>query len=728
MQHLHAGPFLFLQLNLMARIFEITERVSAYAPKADTDLINRAYVYAAQAHAEQQRSSGESYMTHPLAVAAILTSLKLDEASIITGLLHDTVEDTTVSLEDVRHRFGEEVAALVDGVTKIGQIQFNSSEHKQAENFRKMILATAKDLRVLLVKLADRLHNMRTLGFLPESKRRKISEETMQLYAPLAHRLGIHWIKQEMEDLAFSHIEPEAYQELSAQLAEHLDFLHQTREHLEKILQEALNRHGVNATVQGRMKHLYSVQDKMKRKHLDFEDIYDLVAFRIIVEDMPLCYQTLGLIHSMYRPIPGRFKDYIALPKPNGYQSLHTTVIGPENYRIEVQIRTAAMHRYAEDGVAAHWMYKGERANSEDARSFQWLKQLTELFQQSDNPSEFLESVRLDLFVQEVYVFSRDGDIFALPRGSTPLDFAYAVHTDVGNRCVGVRVNGELADFGRRLHNGDEIEVMTSPDQTPSRHWLHFVRTPRARQGIRQWFRRQEREESIRIGQQVLREAIGKENISDIALKSLELPSVEELYCRLGRGDLPLERLMVAVDKDSTHPLYLKGVAKTMMRAAKCCYPIPGDPVVGHFVTGRGMEIHHRDCSEVGDKKRAWLDVRWQPEEGQTYMAVIELMTENQRGMLARVSKTIAECSANIDDLKIRQLTGAMSTMSFLIDVADRKHLADILKSLRAIDGVIKVRRSNRSVFSETSKSGSFGQTLKEMVFKGFSKRQNQDK
>jgi len=704
----------------MSRIFEITDRVSSYAPKADIDLINRAYVFAAHAHADQIRHSGEPYLTHPLAVADILASLKLDEASIVTGLLHDTVEDTHVSLEEIEKRFGKEVAKLVDGVTKIGQIRFRSSEHKQAENFRKMILATARDLRVLLVKLADRLHNMRTLGFMPERKRRAVAEETMQLYAPLAHRLGIHWIKQEMEDLAFSHLEPDAYHALVNEMRDHIEGLRHTQERLESIIQEALNRQGLEAKVQGRMKHLYSIHEKMERKHVDFNEIYDLVAFRVIVKDMPTCYQALGIIHSLYRPVPGRFKDYIALPKPNGYQSLHTSVIGPENYRIEVQVRTERMHTYAEDGIAAHWLYKDEQAEERDQKSFLWLKQLTELLQEAENPGEFMESARLDLFVQEVYVFSRDGEIFALPRGARPLDFAYAVHTDVGNHCIGVRINGELADFQTRLRNGDQIEILTRDDQTPSRQWLQYVETPKARQAIRQWFRRQERETSIHIGEQVLREAIGKADVGKSVLQRLQMESQEALKEALGRGEIPINKLLDAVDMDRTRPLRIKGLARTLMHAADCCHPIPGDPVLGQFQSGRGMMIHHRKCPEVESSAKAgWLDVRWSPQEGQSFPTGISVKTRNERGMLARVSNSIAEAAANIDDIKIHQRGGSVTDLNILIEVTDRAHLAAVLRNIKALDGVVSVSRQNRVGLTKARHGRGFGRVIRDMVFRG---------
>ncbi len=716
----------------MSRIYEITDKVLSYHPKADIDLINQAYVFAAQAHAEQKRSSGESYFTHPLAVAGILASLRLDEASVITGLLHDTVEDTDVTLEDIQAHFGEDVAQLVDGVTKIGRIKFQSSEHMQAENFRKLILATAKDLRVLLVKLADRLHNMRTLCFLPERKRKAISEETVQLYAPLAHRLGIHWIRQEMEDLAFSHIEPEASRELTGRLAEHLDSLKDTCMRLELVLHEVLDRQGVKARVQGRMKHMYSLYNKMQRKHVAFDEVYDLVAFRVIVEDMPTCYQTLGIIHSLYRPVPGRFKDYIALPKPNGYQSLHTSVYGPENCLIEVQVRTEAMHRYAEDGIAAHWMYKeGDAAASRDLHKFRWLKQLTELLQEAENPAEYLENARLDLFVQEVYVFSRDGDIFSLPRGSMPLDFAYAVHTDVGNHCMGVRINGESADLGTELRNGDQIEVLTSPEQAPSRQWPQYVRTPRARQAIRQWFSRQEREASQRMGAEMLRESLGHNAKPDKAmLRRLGCKSVETLMERLGHGDIPIERLLDVTAHARSGPFHFGGLSQNLMWAADCCLPLPGDPVLGRFQPGRGMTVHHRDCAEVAKtRQEAWLEVKWQGEKARLYPTAIEVKTRNERGMLARVSGCIAENDANIEDIKIRQFEGSMTMLSILVEVSDRTHLAAVLRAVRRLPGVVGVSRRTEGGLPERGHVRKrLGEAIRGMVSRGWTRQPSQSK
>ncbi len=698
----------------MSRIFEITERVAAYAPKADIDRINRAYVFAAHAHAGQMRISGDPYITHPLAVADILASLGMDESTVITGLLHDTVEDTSVTLDDIERNFGSDIARLVDGMTKIGKIHFHSKEQKQAENFRKMILATARDVRVLIVKLADRLHNMRTLGFMREDKRRVIGEETLQVYAPLAHRLGIHWIKQEMEDLVFSHLDTEAYRALLAEMQGRLESLNQTRERLEGIIQQALQRHGLNASVQGRMKHLYSIHEKMQRKHIDFDEIFDLVAFRVIVDDPITCYQALGIVHSLYRPVPGRFKDYIALPKPNGYQSLHTAVIGPENFRIEVQIRTRDMHAYAEDGVAAHWAYKeGEGAARQE--DFKWLRQLTEMLQETENPGEFLENVRLDLFVQEVYVFSRDGDIFPLPRGARPLDFAYAVHTEVGHHCIGVRINGEIADFGARLKNGDQIEIMTSPDQSPTRQWLQYVKTPRAKQAIRQWFRRQERETGIRMGEAILRDALGRKDVSRSVLKALQCDDQDALKIRLGRGEIAIHRLLEVVGQDSVLPLKLMGMKRTLMHAAECCHPIPGDPVLGQLQAGEGVILHHRKCPEIDKYPQGdLLEVEWQAKPGQLFKTGIEVRSRNMRGMLARVTRRIADAHASIEDIKLHQRGGAMTELLFLVEVEDRVHLAQVLRAIKSEDGVVRVGRRNQVGLSGKPEPRALGETLRD--------------
>ncbi|MDX8388822.1 MAG: bifunctional (p)ppGpp synthetase/guanosine-3',5'-bis(diphosphate) 3'-pyrophosphohydrolase [Ghiorsea sp.] len=679
----------------MSRIFEITEQIKTYMPKADVELINRAYVFAAQAHARQRRSSGELYIIHPLGVAQNLVDLKLDVSSIITGLLHDTVEDTHVTIEDIENRFGDEVARLVDGVTKVGKIHFTSSEHKKAENFRKMIMATAKDLRVLLVKLADRLHNMETLDFMVEHKRKRIALETMEIYAPLAHRLGIHWVAQKMEDLSFKHVEPQASLELHNKLEGKLEFLEQTKVRLEGIIQEALSRHGIEAQVQGRKKNMYSLHQKMQRKRLDFDEIYDFVAFRIIVEDTPACYHVLGIIHSLYRPVPGRFKDYIALPKPNGYQSLHTAVIGPDNFKIEVQVRTEGMHHYAEDGVASHWLYKStdNPEMQKEQEGFQWLKQLAEMLHTAENPGEFLENVRLDLFVKEVYVFSRDGDLFALPRGSSALDFAYAVHTDVGNHCTGIRINGDPAEFKQTLHNGDQVEVLTSPEQTPSRKWLRIVRTSRAKQNIRYWLRGQEKEGAVRLGGHMLQSALGQSKINDDMLKFAKCKDDTELKEKLGRGDIEVSSLFEYTDTETALSLVRKPFSEEKMHAAGCCHPIPGDAVSGVFKPGRGFIVHDVRCSVLKKKGNKAIDVEWKPIEDHLYKTGIEVFCQNERGSLGLITSCLSEQNANIEDLKVEQRPGSLSSLYILLEVSDRLHLARVFKGLKALEHVSIVRR-----------------------------------
>jgi len=704
-----------VQQYFMSRIFEITEKIRDYAPKADIDLVNRAYVFAAQAHAEQRRSSGELYITHPLSVASILADLRLDTTTIATGLLHDTVEDTHVSMDDIETRFGSEIAYLVNGVTKIGQFHFESSDHKKAENFRKMIIATAQDLRVLLVKLADRMHNMRTLNFVSAEKAKRVSQETMELYIPLAHRLGIHWIKQEMEDIAFSHIEPESYQHIVDLLKGKLEFFQETQVKLEHILQEAMARQGFQTKVQGRMKHLYSLYQKMQHKQVSFDEIYDIVAFRLIVDDSSTCYQALGVIHSLYRPVPGRFKDYIALPKPNGYQSLHTSIMGPENHRIEVQIRSQAMHQHAEDGIAAHWIYKGKQSSPQEQERLLWIKQLTELLQESENPTEFMESVRLDLFIQEVYVFSRDGDIYALPRGARPLDFAYAVHTDLGHHCIGARINGIMGDLQTKLRNGDQIEVLTSPDQEPSRNWLRYVKTPKARQAIRHYYRRQDIYISRRMGQKIIQEVLGTPPTPKL-IETLHCNSLEDLEIKLGQGDLNVDSLLEQAEHTLRLPLHS---LQHIQYGADCCHPIPGDAVLARMVKKRGMELHYRDCPYVlNNHEQAWLEADWHAKPKQLYPTAIEVHTEDLRGMLSHVTGLIAKLEANINDLNLEQRAGEMTHIHILILVSDRIHLAKILRGIRLIDGVIKVKRKNHRELTPHRSTG-IGDAVKGMIAKG---------
>ncbi|MDQ6950917.1 MAG: bifunctional (p)ppGpp synthetase/guanosine-3',5'-bis(diphosphate) 3'-pyrophosphohydrolase [Mariprofundales bacterium] len=680
----------------MSRIFEISERVRSYNSKADIDAIHRAYVFAAHAHAGQHRISGEPYISHPLAVASILSQLQMDDATIITGLLHDTVEDTSVTSKEIALHFGDNVARLVEGMTKIGQIKFHSSEHKQVENFRKMILATAKDLRVLMVKLADRMHNMRTLKFIPAHKQQSISQETLTLYAPLAHRMGIHWIRQEMEDIAFSYLDNKSYQNIKQLVGGNGDSLQQTKSQLERLLQEALADQKIETEVHGRLKHLYSLHQKMKHKHIDFDEIYDLVAFRIIVKDLQSCYHTLGIIHSLYRPIPGRFKDYIALPKPNGYQSLHTSIIGPEQHRIEVQIRTMEMHRYAENGVAAHWIYKDGITSEKETLHFKWLKDLTELLQSSRDPGEFLENARLDLFVMEVYVFSRDGDIISLPRGATVLDFAYAIHTDIGHHCEAAKINGERCDLRRKLHNGDQIEIITNPAQQPHLSWLQIARAPRSAQSIRQWFRRQDRQDSIDVGRKISDAILDGAKLDKRLIQHLECSSSEELYERVGRGEIALDKLVTVAQRSGRLSLRLTGRNRLMIQPAPCCLPIPGDRVLGLLEARNGLKVHYCNCGTLTNKQiEQAFEVHWNEADGRRYPTGIEIQTKERRGMLAAMTSAISDAGTNIADIRLNQHPGSITLLQVTVEVTDRVHLANTIRSLRALPGVIRVIRRN---------------------------------
>ncbi len=659
-------------------------------------MINCAYVFAANAHSVQRRSSGEPYIIHPLAVASILADMRMDACSIMAALLHDTVEDTDVSIEDIRRYFGADVAMIVDGVTKIGRLKFDSKLHKQAENFRKMLLATAEDLRVILVKLADRLHNMRTLDHCKVEKRRRIAEETLQLYAPLAHRLGIHWIRQELEDLSFQYTNEESYSMIVNTLKEHRTAIYRIIHDVEKTLAKVLSDQGIQAVIQSRIKHAYSLYEKMRRKKVQFDEIYDLVAFRIIVDDVPSCYHVLGVIHGLYRPIPGRFKDYIALPKPNAYQSLHTSIYGPGQHRMEVQIRTQVMHQQSEQGVAAHWVYKDDSLKSPQAaavQQFSWLSNLTHLLSDTDQPEEFLESMKLDLFVREVYVFTRDGDIISLPRGATALDFSYAVHSEVGHHCMAVRINGEIAPLDTELHNGEQIEVMTNVDQMPSRKWLEFVKTPRARQAIRHWLRAYESNMACQLGRDILRSSFDlQKDLSKEKLKALACSSMQDLQQKLGSSTLSIADVAKVLRPHRLTDFLFSHTSTEMMQAAECCHPLPGDAVLGRVQKDHGLIVHHRDCQVLrAEGRKDWHAVTWLPEEGRVFRSAIEIHDRDRCGMLAEVSQYLAEEKVGIVDIHLRQWLGGLGVLSVLLEVNSRDHLASLIRGLRNIPGVYRV-------------------------------------
>ncbi len=679
-------------ISFASRIYEIIDRVVSYNPDADVERIKRAYVFAAQAHGLQKRKSGELFITHPLAVAGLLAEMRFDEDCIVTGLLHDTVEDTEVTLNDIAENFGPDIAQLVDGVTKLDNVGKKLSKQVVAtESMRKMLFAMTRNLRVIFVKLADRLHNMSTLGFMPPASAQRIARETLQFYAPLANRLGMQWMKQALQELSFFTLEKERYCELAAMRDEYIASLRHTPAEMEALISNALQANGFKAEVTSRTKHIYSLHNKLKEKQVPFSALNDVLAFRIITEEnsKAACYQALGLIHELYRYHIGSFKDYISSPKSNGYQSLHTAVYLESGQCTEIQIRTRKMHEYAEEGVAAHWRYK-ENPDAE-IENLEWVKILADYSREASDSAEFLENVQLDLFIQEVFVFSRDGDVYALPRGATALDFAYAIHTTVGNQCVAVRVNGEDADLSRRLYNGDRVEVITNPEQSPSHSWLGIVRTSRARHAIRQFFRKQSRAESIALGERLLRN-FGSNEIPPSILRQLGCDSMDELKEQLGRNELSFDQLFRSL-YGKVDGGKLDGISQHMFYPASCCYPVPGDAVVGRFVKSRGIELHGIRCRRVTQTPAEWQPFNWIAEERRSYTTGIKLKTSNQRGMLSRISTTITGEGINIEDMRMDQLPGSITHLYFLIEVNNRKQLADVMRKLNRLDGVIRVRR-----------------------------------
>ena len=711
----------------MIRLDDILDKIQDYNPGADLDAVRKAYVYSAKVHQGQTRLSGEPYLTHPMEVAYILAQLKMDVPTIVTGLLHDTLEDTLTTNDELRGIFGDEVADLADGVTKLSKMTFRTREERQAESFRKMLLAMARDIRVILIKLADRLHNMRTLGFQPEERRQKIAQETLDIYAPLANRLGISWLKGELEDLSFSFLEPEAYADLRGQVSEKEKAREGYIEEVQGLIREKLVEQGIQGSVSGRAKHLYSIHKKLVRQGGDLDQIYDLIAFRVIVDNIRECYAVLGIIHSVWKPIPGRFKDYIAMPKANMYQSLHTTVIGPHGDRMEVQIRTEEMHQIAEEGIAAHWKYKegraGALANRDDNR-FRWLRQLLEWQQEVKDSREFMDSVKIDLFPEEVYVFTPNGDVKELPKGSTPIDFAYSIHTDVGSRCVGAKVNGKLVPLKTSLKNGDRVEVMTSPTQTPSKDWLAFVRTSKARNKIRSWVQQELREKSVEMGRSLLEKELRKYDTSfkrmlasdDLAHAAEELGfrQVDDLIASVGYGKVPLGQVISRVvpqeklraerpkpeksgdrcPKKASSAIRIDGVEDILVRFAKCCSPLPGDPVIGFITRGRGVTVHALDCPHVQelDPERR-VEIEWDLKKKATRPVRIRVHCVNQKGMLTGITGAITNSEANITSANVHSTPDGQGVNIFEIDVQDLDHLNRVTQAILKIKGVFKVER-----------------------------------
>ncbi len=714
----------------MIRQFELVERVRSYDPGTDEDALNRAYVYAMKVHGSQKRESGDPYFSHPIEVAGILTDLKLDDNSIITALLHDVVEDTETTLEDVERMFGKEIARLVDGVTKLSQLELQSEQTKHAENFRKLVLAMSEDIRVLLVKLADRLHNMRTLGCVKsEEKRRRVARETMDIYAPLAERIGMQRFKDELEDLAFAQLNVDARDSVQARL----EFLRQAGEDLPDKIVDRLKRDlaedGIEAWISGRVKSPYSIWRKMQRQNVTFEQLSDLMAFRVVVRDVTQCYQALGLLHSRYPVVPGRFKDYISTPKPNGYRSLHTGLIGPERQRIEVQIRTREMHEVAEFGVAAHWKYK-QGAQQVDGRQYRWLRELLDILEHASNPEEFLEHTKLEMFQDQVFCFTPKGDLIALPRGATPVDFAYAVHSEVGDTCVGSKVNGRMVPLRMALRNGDQVDIITSRAQSPSPDWETFVVTGKAKSRIRRFIRAKQREQYGELGRQMLQKAFRQEGYEfaekaiEGVLKKFQCEATVDLYADVGRGHRTAREVLLAVfpgvkyskKLDSIIPIGRARARKAKTKAkddavpikglipgmavhfAHCCHPLPGDRIVGIVTTGKGVTVHTIDCETLErfqDTPERWVDLAWDVgDEAQHRLGRLHVVVANEPGSLGSLSTIIGKNQGNISNLKITNRSIDFFEMLIDVEVTDVKHLTNIIAALRATPVITSVERA----------------------------------
>lgn len=716
----------------MQRLHDILDMISAYDSDADLDIVRKAYVFSARAHQGQTRRSGEPYLTHPVGVASILAQMKLDVPSIVAGILHDTVEDTLTSLEEIEKYFGQEIRDLVDGVTKLGRIQFTSSEVRQAENFRKMIMAMAKDIRVILVKLADRVHNMRTLEFMSEEKQERIARETLDIYAPIANRLGIQKIKIELEDLSLKYLKPEVYRAIDAQVEDRKDKREKYIEEVRHMVKSRMDEQGIPAEIRGRVKHYYSIHRKMEAQNIPFEEIHDIIAFRIIVDTMPQCYEALGVLHSVWKPIPGRFKDYIAMPKANNYQSLHTTVIGPYGERVEFQIRTRDMNEIAENGIAAHWKYKEkERIKDIDERKFKWIRQLLEWHSELSDPAEFLDTVKLDLFADDVYVFTPKGELRELPRGSTPVDFAYEIHSEVGNNCIGAKVSGKIVPLRYELRSGDTVEIITQKGRHPNKDWLQFIRTSRAKAKIRQFVRFQERDRGLAIGTELFDKECRHygENITAVLKepKLLEFANkkgykdVDSLLVAVGYGKFSPQHVLEYVyppeKRKDVKPSAISKVAAAVRRIAgkrkgmvkvngfdgflvnfgKCCNPIPGDPIVGYVTRGRGISVHVINCPKIlerdPDRK---VSVKWDVAAGGHRVVRIKVVCVDKPGMLVAMTEAITQHGINIAQASVGHKEEAMAVNVFDLEITDVAQLRKVMKSLEGVKGVIKVSRIRR--------------------------------
>ena len=690
---------------------------SSYLRAEDVRQLQSAYEFSEAAHEGQFRRSGEPYISHPVAVATILAQWHLDSQALTAALLHDVMEDTTVTKLEISERFGKMVADLVDGVSKLDKIEFESQEHAQAENFRKMLLAMARDVRVILIKLADRLHNMRTLEAMHPKKRARIARETLEIYAPIANRLGLNSLYRELEDLSFQNLYPNRHRVLRKALEQQRGNRREVVERIQSGIRQRLADAGLDAQVTGREKDLYSIYRKMQDKNLSFSKVLDIYAFRVIVQDVPACYLALGALHGLYKPIPGKFKDYVAIPKANGYQSLHTTLFGPFGSPIEIQIRTLEMHKLAEAGVAAHWLYKSTDAslNELQQKTHQWLQSLLEMQSESVDSVEFLEHVKVDLFPDETYVFTPKGKIMALPHGATCVDFAYSVHTDIGNRCVAAKLNHELVPLRTQLKNGDRVEIITASHAKPNPSWLNFVVTAKARHHIRHFLKTMQYEESAQLGERLLVQALGAlggrlRSISEADWERLLKESAsrdrQEVLADIGLGRvlaIVIARKLLPSATGSSAPaatpgpIVIRGSEGMALQFAKCCHPIPGDPIIGFIKKGRGMIVHTHDCPVVGRMKREpekWLDVEWAPETRRLFSVNIKLLASNQQGVLAKVASEISNNDSNIENVSVEPGDSpAYSNIHFTLQVHNRVHLAQIMRGLRRLPEVIRINR-----------------------------------
>ena len=691
--------------------------LDSYLEPEQVSEVYKAYLFGAEAHDGQTRLSGEPYIYHPLAVAKTMAEMRMDHKSIIAAILHDVMEDTHISKERIIAEFGEDVAELVDGVSKLTHLKFRSKAEAQAENFRKMMLAITKDLRVILVKLADRLHNMRTLGVMRPDKRRRIARETLEIYAPIAQRLGMNAIRRELEQLGFAAMYPNRCKVLQAAVSRARGNRKEVMQKIETAICGRMEEASIESRILGREKNLYSIYRKMKQKRLGFAEVSDVFAVRMIVADVDTCYRALGVAHNLYKPVPGRFKDYIAIPKANGYQSLHTVLFGPHGIPIEIQIRTEEMDRVAESGIAAHWLYKtGDRHSaSAQARAREWLKGVLEIQQSAGNSIEFLENVKVELFPEEVYIFTPKGEIMELPKGSTAVDFAYAVHSDVGNTCVAVKIDRRLAPLSTHLFSGQTVEVITAPGARPNPAWLSFVVTGKARTSIRHYLKNLQHDEAASLGRRLLEKSLASYGVSldqisaerlGVLLQEIELESLDALLVDVGLGNrmaaLVARRLGCTEEEGIEQsvpgrPLAIKGTEGMVLSFARCCYPIPGDPIVGVMSAGRGLVNHREGCRNVAefrDKPDKWIQVEWSPEQGMEYPAAIRVQTANQRGVLASLATVISDMGSNIENVSFDERDGATTTITFTLSTQDRRHLAGMMRRIRRLPEVMKIQRA----------------------------------